>query len=83
LLNVGLVGAITYVSFLSLGIKKVFSYYKKTGSAGYGFLFMLLVFAAIHGLFEGDATSMSFVTFLLICGFLHLSSSVPVSSHTV
>jgi exopolysaccharide production protein ExoQ len=77
LLNVGLVGSITYVLILCLGIKDALSYYKKTDAAGYGFLLMLLVFSAVHGVLEGEVIQMSFVTLLLICGFLHLAARVP------
>jgi exopolysaccharide production protein ExoQ len=83
LLNVGLVGSITYVLILCLGIKNALSSYTKTGAAEYGFLFMLLVFSTIHGMLEGEVIQVSFATLLLICGFLHLASRVPTSNHTV
>jgi len=78
LLNVGLVGAVTFVLILSFGIRNAFSYYKRTKDSRYGFLFMLLTFCGIQGLLESGVIQMSSLdSFLLICGFLHLASRVP------
>lgn len=80
LLNVGLVGCITYVFILFLGVKDALSYYKNTQAAEYGFLFMLFVFSVMHGMLEGALIQVSFGLFLLICGFLHLAfGAVPAT----
>lgn len=80
LLNVGLVGFIICVFILTLGIRCAFTRCRKGREKGYGFLLMLLVFSATHGLLESAVMQMSsFATFLLICGLLYLALGYPSS----
>ena len=84
LLNVGLVALITYVFIICLGTKEALNIYKKTWNAGHGFLFMLLVFSAFHGILESRITKMSSLdTFLLVWGSLLVTSWVPTSNQKI
>jgi O-antigen ligase len=77
LLNVGLVGMISYVSIIGLGIRKSFDYYKITRDIGYSFHFKLSIFSLIHGLLEAGQVQVSLGTLLILWGLVHLAFLRP------
>jgi len=78
LLNIGLVGLVSYVSALFLGIKKAIAGYLKTEGTGYGFLCMLFLFFFFHGLTESGITQISSLgSFVLIWGLLTMGFLSP------
>lgn len=79
LLNVGLIGMISYIAIIGLGIRKSFVYYHKVGDVGYSFHFKLSIFFLIHGLFEAGLVQVSLGTLLLLWGLVHLAFLSPES----
>lgn len=78
-LNLGLIGALSFTVIIALSIRNASLSYKATGMHGYGFLFVLLAFAGMQGLLESSMMEMSTIgTFLLISGLFHLSSPLPL-----
>lgn len=76
-LNVGLIGMISYISIIGLGIRKSFGYYKTVGDVGYSFHFKLSVFFLIHGLFETGLVQVSLGTLLILWGLVYLAFLSP------
>ena len=58
-LGIGLVGLLSYLLTLFLGMKSAFSAYLRTGETGYGFLLMILIFFSVHGLMESALIQIS------------------------
>lgn len=74
LLALGLVGLLTYLLVLSLGIRRAHSSYKENRSSGNGFVWMMLFFSFLHGLTESGIVEFSSLdSFVLIWGLLLLS----------
>ena len=81
LLNTGIIGFITYVSILIIGMKNAFIKLKNTQEIGYGFLFTFLIYILFHGLMESAILEFSsLVSFLFIWGLLYLASHGCISS---
>lgn len=74
LLSVGLVGLLSYLLILALGMKKVFSTYIKTRETGYAFLLMIFIFLSVHGLLESELIEVtSIYSFVFIWGLFYLA----------
>ena len=75
LLNTGIIGFITYVSILIIGMKNAFIKLKNTQEIGYGFLLTFLIYFLFHGLMEAEILEFSSLeSFLFILGLLYLAS---------
>ena len=75
LLNTGIIGFITYVSILIIGMKNAYIMLKNTQEIGYGFLLTFLIYFSIDGLMESEILEFSSLeSFLFILGLLYLAS---------
>ena len=75
-LSLGVVGAVTYILMVLVGIRRTLAYQKLSSNAEYSFFGVVLVFIALHGLLESiitTANQLSFI-FLLILASLGFSS---------
>lgn len=74
LLGIGLVGLLSYMVILALGMKKVLSSYLRTRETGYAFLLMLFIFLSVHGLLESALIEVSSIySFVFIWGLFYLA----------
>ena len=73
LLHLGLIGFLTFVTMLVLGLKNALQRYFVEKQAGYAFLFMLIVFFIFQGLLESRLAQMGFGTFILMWGISSLA----------
>ena len=75
LLNTGIIGFITYVSILIIGMKNAFINLKNTQEIGYGFLLTFLI-SFLDPWFDGVGNTRIFITgiFYIDIGMLYLAS---------
>jgi len=72
-LRVGLVGAGLLVLVVAIGVCRAAVQYRKTGDAGDGFLFALLVYGVVSGVAESGFVAPSFLTLVAGCGLVQLA----------
>jgi O-antigen ligase len=68
LLSVGLIGAAALAVAVALGLGRLAVRWRASGEAGYGFLFGLVVLAAVNGLLESGFVQPMFLTLVAACG---------------
>ena len=73
LLGVGIVGMVTYVLILIIGIVRSFLNYRACGRTGYAFIGALLVFCALDGLMEGAFFEPRLPTFIIWVALVQLA----------
>ena len=72
-LNVGLIGALLLSLLVAAGVRQAAQQTRSTGDVGSGFLFALLIFAAINGIVEAGFVAPSFLTWVVGCGLLRMA----------
>jgi len=72
-LSFGLVGAAALLLVLAGGIRRAAKEYRRTGGAGHGLIFALLVYGVVHGALESDLIEPSFLSFVAACGLSRLA----------
>ena len=77
LLGVGIVGMVTYVLILIVGIKRSFLYHRASGQTSYAFIGALLIFCALNGLMEGAFFEPRLPTFVSWVSLVHLAFQRP------
>jgi exopolysaccharide production protein ExoQ len=74
LLSVGITGTITFLSMIGYGVYQSFKRWRTVSdNAGYGFIFLILVFFLLQGLLESRLGQMGYGTFLILWGLSHLA----------
>ncbi len=74
LLDLGIIGAALFLMAIVTGIREVGHRFLYIGGIGYAFLFALLACRALNALMEsGFSTTTNFVTFIMVCGLMHLA----------
>ena len=78
LLSTGLVGLVSYLAILILGLKNSIVLFAKTGEPGYGFLLMIFIFFSVHGFLESALIQVSSLeSFVVIWGLMYLAFLSP------
>jgi exopolysaccharide production protein ExoQ len=72
LLSTGLIGMITFLSVIIIGLTKSLVYFKTDSNPSLGFLFSISVFFLIQGLLESRFAQLAYGAFLMMWGFAFL-----------
>ena len=76
LLETGVVGMISFVLILALGIKKSFVYYSASLSPGYACFIAILVMCLLQGVMESNMVTASMSSFVMMVVLVHLGLTV-------
>ncbi|OGB61286.1 MAG: hypothetical protein A2Y94_09995 [Caldithrix sp. RBG_13_44_9] len=74
LLSVGIIGAVIFLSMIGYGVYQSFKRWRAVpDNAGYGFIFLILIFYLLQGLLESRLGQMGYGVFLILWGLSHLA----------
>lgn len=73
ILGIELVGALTLVLAVAVGIRRAALGYGQAGKSEYGLLFALLIYSMLDGIFASGPVQVMFISFVVACGMVHLA----------
>jgi O-antigen ligase len=81
ILGTGMVGLISFVLILILGIKEWIKRYKVSLNPGYACFIAILVFCSLDGVLESPVVTVVMVSFVAMVVIAHLGFTVPSGQH--